>query len=74
MSGRSSTEDQIIRHQQEVDLDHHAPDPADAERARAGMTGTRRLGKEDEPVAEPAERADATGPMGIKRGEGRRSR
>jgi hypothetical protein len=46
MSGRSGSDDEIIRHQQEKDLGHEIEKPGGADKVRASYTGSGKVGGE----------------------------
>lgn len=46
MSGRSTSDDEIIAHQQEKDLGHEVLKPGGADRVRASHTGSGKIGGE----------------------------
>ena len=75
MTGRTSTDDTTIRHQQKRDQ-NEADAHAEAERARAGLVGTRGLGA----IFETEEKSDtekalerATEERGVKPGRGEKT-
>ncbi|NMG41750.1 hypothetical protein GRZ55_21165 [Chelativorans sp. ZYF759] len=47
MSGRTNSDDDVVRHQQEEDLGHEVLKPGGADRARASHTGSGKIGGEE---------------------------
>ncbi|MGY6709358.1 MAG: hypothetical protein ACXIVF_13635 [Rhizobiaceae bacterium] len=59
MSGRTSSDDDVVRHQQEKDLGHDLLKPGGADRARASHTGAGKPGGEETGRESAVDRNDA---------------